>query len=74
MMAAAGAVTVYVPHEAVQEFQGITVDELLKVAMTAGIGTVEAARGPQNSNGRPQGPRPEDKEGQPGRNTQNMPS
>ena len=69
-----GGFTVYVPREAVQEIEGMTVEELLKVAMTAGIGTVEAARGPQSSNGTPQGRRPEDKQGQPGRNTQNMPS
>ena len=60
-----GGFTVYVPRAAVQEIEGMTVEELLKVAITAGIGTMEAPKGPRNSNETPQRPRPEDKQGQP---------
>jgi uncharacterized membrane protein len=55
-----GGFTLYVPRETVQEIEGMTVEELLKLAMTAGIGTMEAAKGPQNGSGAPQGPPPED--------------
>jgi uncharacterized membrane protein len=53
-----GGFTVYVPREAVQEIEGMTVEELLKVAMTAGIGAKEAPREPQNSSGAPGDSRP----------------
>jgi uncharacterized membrane protein len=64
-----GGFTLYVPRETVREIDGMTVEELLKVAMTAGVGTMEAAKAPQNGSGAPQGPPPEDGQRQPSGNT-----
>ena len=49
-----GGFTLYVPRDAVQRIEGMSVEELLKLAMTAGIGTGRSKPGSQDGSATPE--------------------
>jgi uncharacterized membrane protein len=63
-----GGFTLYVPREDVEQIDGMTVEQLLKLALTAGIGTGKAGLEPQGVSRVPQGDESSDGRGQSGAN------